>query len=689
MRKALYMFSKTMVLVTIILAFFRFEFHPHFMDAGLENTFTEYEERDTLISVNVRGKKGFIDEEGEMVIPPEFNNAGPFSNGLAPARKQGLFGYIDNSGKFALPPVYDFATPFNQERAKVIYKGEKYVINPKGEFVFSLDSLGAKDIESFQNQRAKIRTHGKHEGFVDRFGKMVIDTIFTKIHKFNYGVAVASMDTFINGKKTVVEGLIDTSGKRLTPFGLYEEIDAFQGEIIKVEMEGNDPDFGPKYGYIERKGDLLFTLPYKKYWLGKNFLDGYAIIDYIYRVDSTANTLTVEDTVGFKDNGAPIIKEREKKYYSKDYKDQAVVINDKGHVILDSPKYKVIKNVGKGKGLAGDFNDFHLIDFKTGEKLLDEKITDFKGNFEDGLLIAESNQKTGLLNEAGEWIIQPQYQTLQKVKSFDDYYWAKGDSEKYYIIDKFNERLFSFDSLKGYSLHHPYIRIKTAGYSAVVNPLKSEWVWKKSTKRKKTYQKLDYLYRFRGFFYARSFNEGKPSKKERKQYNYPRKIPSGWDSFPGLKLWVDTTTKDTIFGHYKGYKVYLVNNAKDTAVLPVQDNRLYMKMQAKDRKGNWKPIMYLPSSWCGNSYYNVALPPGFFWDFTVPITTGALKTQIRLKLNPDEHSNTVRNRHIEDKMDSTAIYSNTFSARINPVQFFKKQPYQRKGIMDPYYAVNQ
>jgi hypothetical protein len=45
---------------------------------------------------------GYLDRTGKLVIPIQFTKAGPFSEGLAPASKEGVEGYIDRTGKFVI-----------------------------------------------------------------------------------------------------------------------------------------------------------------------------------------------------------------------------------------------------------------------------------------------------------------------------------------------------------------------------------------------------------------------------------------------------------------------------------------------------------------------------------------------------------------------------------------------------------
>ena len=53
------------------------------------------------------GLCGYVDENGSIVIEPQFENCGNFSsNGMAPACKDGAYGYIDISGSFVIEPQF-------------------------------------------------------------------------------------------------------------------------------------------------------------------------------------------------------------------------------------------------------------------------------------------------------------------------------------------------------------------------------------------------------------------------------------------------------------------------------------------------------------------------------------------------------------------------------------------------------
>ena len=64
-------------------------------------------------------KTGYIGKSGAFVIEPQFESAGAFVDGLAPAKRKGRWGYIDKQGEFAIEPQYLDAVPFEGDVAFV------------------------------------------------------------------------------------------------------------------------------------------------------------------------------------------------------------------------------------------------------------------------------------------------------------------------------------------------------------------------------------------------------------------------------------------------------------------------------------------------------------------------------------------------------------------------------------------
>ncbi len=118
---------------------------------------------------------------------------------------------------------------------------------------------------------------------------------------------------------------------------------------------------------------------------------------------------------------------------------------------------------------------------------------------------------------------------------------------------------------------------------------------------------------------------------------------------------------------YRGFRLLLINGTKSEVAFAASDSRLPIIQEALDSKGRWRPVEYLPESWCGNSYHRVFLPARHYWQFAVPAYTGKQRSRLRFVLQQQR-----------------PIYSNEIEGSINPTQFTKKQGHTPTNLMDPY-----
>ena len=65
------------------------------------------------------GRWGFIDKMGKTVIPPQYDAAGNFSEGLTGVAVDGKYGFIDQAGKMVIRPQYDYVESFSRGVASV------------------------------------------------------------------------------------------------------------------------------------------------------------------------------------------------------------------------------------------------------------------------------------------------------------------------------------------------------------------------------------------------------------------------------------------------------------------------------------------------------------------------------------------------------------------------------------------
>ena len=85
-----------------------------------------------------KGKIGFINKKGKVVIKPTGYGVGYFSEGLAVwAKDSEKYGYINTKGKTVIPLKYESAYDFSEGLACVQEKGKYGFINKKGKMVIS------------------------------------------------------------------------------------------------------------------------------------------------------------------------------------------------------------------------------------------------------------------------------------------------------------------------------------------------------------------------------------------------------------------------------------------------------------------------------------------------------------------------------------------------------------------------
>jgi hypothetical protein len=145
-----------------------------------------------LVPVSIKGKWGFMDRTGKLAIPPQFEDAEDFSEGLAPVKVRTaetvwcpadssgnragsnmMYGYIDKTGKMIVPAQFNSAAPFSEGLAAIGKCDQAYFIDKTGKTIVAGAFTYAS---SFSGGLARIEALSKDgllSGYVDKAGKMV------------------------------------------------------------------------------------------------------------------------------------------------------------------------------------------------------------------------------------------------------------------------------------------------------------------------------------------------------------------------------------------------------------------------------------------------------------------------------------------------------------------------------------
>lgn len=159
------------------------------------------------------GKYGYKDAVGKVVIPPKYDVAYDFSEGLATVGTgyygEEKYGYIDKIGKIVIPLKYESAGNFTSGLA-----------------VVGLDSK---------------------YGLIDKAGNQVVPFKYDYIDTLTGGLTVVAL-----GDKY---GFIDQAGKEVVPlrYGLAET--GYPGGLALVEQDD-------KWGFVDQTGKIVIPLRY-------------------------------------------------------------------------------------------------------------------------------------------------------------------------------------------------------------------------------------------------------------------------------------------------------------------------------------------------------------------------------------------------------------------------------------------
>lgn len=283
---------------------------------------------DGMAAVKVGDKTGFIDMNGDMVIPPRFQFAGDFKEGLASFGSGKLFdtskvgvmdrkgntviepvyamvgdfidgiawaikdsksGYIDKHGNVIIPFMYkalhspsdNYGTgvntdiiPFNYEdKWGYMHKNGEIIINPK-----------YTDAYPFVDGLARVNISGTRCGYINKSGIMVIQAIYIPMGSSNdhyvsgLGFSEGLADVCIRDVPPRKYAYIDKTGNMVIG-SIFDYATSFREGLALVRMgdvfSGNGQTHDGLWGYINKKGDIVIRPQYHK---ASSFKEGLAAV---------------------------------------------------------------------------------------------------------------------------------------------------------------------------------------------------------------------------------------------------------------------------------------------------------------------------------------------------------------------------------------------------------------------------
>lgn len=274
-------------------------------------TCSAYAQR-TFFPVEIKGKWGYMNAEGKMVLPAIYDYADDFYEGMAVVAVKNLPCVINEKGKRTIDTgLYESISHVSQGLASVKdYNNRRFYINTKGEKVISLPAevyearafsegvaVISKQLEMHETKFGRdISTLGYRFAYINTKGEPISDFVYEDADDARQGLARVRQGTKF--------GLINLKGETvLKP--TYFNIGNFNEDKAIVDNNG-------KYGYINTKGELIIKTIYD---YGYTFTEGLAAVSingkygFINAAGELKIPATIDQVKPFSEGKAAAMKE--------------------------------------------------------------------------------------------------------------------------------------------------------------------------------------------------------------------------------------------------------------------------------------------------------------------------------------------------------------------------------------------
>ncbi len=337
---------------------------------------------------------GYIDRNGKIVIPPGFDEAGPFSEGLAAVKVGDKFGYVDKTGTMKIAPAFDTAEPFKEGLAAVTNASAEYrlfgFIDKEGKFVvepkFDTAHSFSEGVAAVKFARGSDITSGADWGYIDKTGKTAIAPKFRDAGEFNKGLAIVQ------------------SGQH------YGVIDRDGAYMVKPSYHLILPSQDNTMTYLKLSGTVMGLTGLGHNWLVTGGLFGF--------LDSHGKTIVkpAYDGASYFSEGLACVASGAKEKNGQPRK--WTYIDSNGNTTIDGkysfglPFSEGLAPVAKGRWQTGMAPS--LVAAKWGfidkrGKVIVPLTYDEAHSFAGGLARVVSDDKTGLIEHNGKLVIEPKF----------------------------------------------------------------------------------------------------------------------------------------------------------------------------------------------------------------------------------------------------------------------------------------
>lgn len=377
-----------------------------------------------LIPLNDSDYVGFIDTSGLFVIPPIYDAATAFNEGVAVVTRNDTASFINKENNNLFNTYYTEAFPFYNGIAPVNKNGQWFLINRQGQEI-----IGPFDDLSEQSEQIYIVKSNNKYGAIDVYGNYIIQPQFDHMGDFKNGKAYYMS----NGSY----GFVNKSG--IIYKVRYQWISEFDENNIAIVKTNN------LYGLVN-SSDSLFLHP--RY-------------DLILKADNSNYILVRNNKYGFYSSKNCFISDIDndfKKEVSASY-----YTNGKLYKLIKNKKQAIMDANGK---ISVEFGLFDEVGFAQNNLIRVKRknkygFTDKKHNvviplkyteaadFSDSISICKTKTETVLINTKGEVV----FKTKGDITALPNALFWVEETENTFIVNKRGNVIYT--NLDSYQLNKP------------------------------------------------------------------------------------------------------------------------------------------------------------------------------------------------------------------------------------------
>ncbi|HKO35818.1 MAG TPA: WG repeat-containing protein [Pyrinomonadaceae bacterium] len=359
---------------------------------GFNSLQTPAQPTPVLYPINEGGKFGYIDEQGRVVIKPQFDDAKSFSEGLARVKMGRKWGFINQAGVLVMPPQF--------EGSEANHRG--------------LD---------FHEGMAAVSLDGRKWGYVDRSGQIVIQPKYDHADRFSEGIALVRSDYSERvGNETII--YIGGVGKYIDKRGNVISVPVVGGTFSEglavaeiprkrpqVEQTSSD---NPKVGYIDKTGRFRIQ---PRTWVPYQFSEGLARVragdqDHWGYINHAGRVVIKMKFAGAGDfhEGLARVGFGTMNFISQTGASGTMGFINKTGALAFRTQFAFVGNFSGGlasacvedKGFAYHFKCGYID--KTGKWAIEPAFIFLLGDFKGELALACTSEKCGYINRSGKFV---------------------------------------------------------------------------------------------------------------------------------------------------------------------------------------------------------------------------------------------------------------------------------------------